>query len=131
MGTLRPIPRSDISKAWPLAQRLLAPAIELSAGTETAESLFDALSDGRQQLFIFDNKLAVTTSISTYPSGKKVLTIQHLGGEGLIEALPCLTDLEIWGAMNDCSAVEIYGRKEWGRVLPGYKPVRVHCVKEI
>lgn len=130
-GWLRPIPIKDIPQAWPNVRRLLNPAIAVSAGTETATSLYESLCEGKQQLFIYGDKLAVTTSISTYPSGKKVLTIQHLGGEGLIEAIPCLGDIEAWALMNDCKAIEIYGRQEWGRVLPGFKPVRTHSVKEL
>ena len=105
-------------------------ALQYSGGTHTFRDVFEAVVEGRMQLWANDESCAVT-EIVVYPK-KKVLHVFLAGGrmEGITEMQE---SAEVWGKSQGCSAMTIAGRKGWSRVLAdyGYKEQFVTLAKEI
>jgi hypothetical protein len=122
---IRPIPAGHLSSYWPVVRALLQPAID-SGQRATADEVLQWLTRGDYQLWVCGDpveiKAAATTAVTVYP-GSKWLTIVHCGGEDMPSWLEDgIEALERWAIGCGCVGIEIIGRPEWGRVLPGFEP---------
>jgi hypothetical protein len=103
----------------------LEPAIELSRGRFSVEALREFHAKGRVQVWACLERGrvcgAVVTEIALYPTGRKVLRIFLLGGEGLHLVPGGMKILESYGREWGCAAIEAEGRRGWGRLLHGYR----------
>lgn len=119
---LTAIQPEDVGYFWPLTAGLLRPAIGMSGGRLSEESVVEWLCDGRYLLWVaherdLEIKAAFVTREANYPC-KRMLTIDLCGG----------TDLEGWLEEADrvfrshsravgLDGVELAGRAGWIRAL--------------
>ena len=129
-----------IESAWPVA----APFLELAARLSKKTNLEVCYAGAKKrycQLWIIwepthddvpgDARGAVLTDIQYYPSGWHAARVLLMGGVGLAHMKDTIiAELEKWARAEDCDALEIIGRKGWGRVFPDYKPEEYVHVKE-
>ena len=77
-------------------------------------------------------KYAALTMVTIYPTGRKVAEVTHMGGKGILKALPGHTrQFEEWAKSLGCDAVAIVGRRGWEKIHPEYKPAQVTLVREL
>ena len=130
------IPEDGVDTVWPL----LAPLFE-QATSRTRKIDLDSLREcalaGDMQLWaVYDMELnsvpgAIATELVTYTSGVKSARILLLGGSGVSRYVSLIDTIECWAQSNDCSLVEIVGRRGWGRIYPDYQPIEHWLAKEI
>ena len=83
--TITMVPPSYVETLWPEVRNQLLKAIARSKGRWTEQALFNSVVSGNQHLWLaFDSEHKInrvgTTELVSYP-GKKMLTIQFLGGD--------------------------------------------------
>lgn len=113
-----------IGDYWPVASRLLAPAIERSQGDHSLETTLEALKSGHSQLWIVHGEegiaSAAVTSIAVYPTGQKWLEVAFLGGRDAENWANIAMDAAMTFAKErGCKGVRIFGRRGWLRRLDG------------
>ena len=113
---------------------MLLPAIEMSRGFYSTETIRDAVLLGDMQLWIAGDPidLACLTEIIVAPTGDvKILNFFALGGMNLPDHYKeGMREIEAWGRDMGCNRARIEGRKEWRRVS-GYDPVRITLEKDL
>jgi len=77
-------------------------------------------------------KAAAVTELGN-ANGERFCTIVACGATGhdRAEWLPLLAGLEDYARAERCTAMRIWGRRGWERLLPDYKPTRVILEKEL
>lgn len=112
---------------WPVAEPFLK-----SAMVRTGLGLFnDVAADlfaGKSLLWIAWDGAAVEAAAATQLQATEnglVCVIVACGGRRLGRWLPLLAEIEAYAAKEGCSAVRIFGRMGWQRVLSGYRPSNV------
>ncbi len=103
--------------------------------TYTIKDILYGLSNERMQLFISwnDNKIesAVVTEIAQYPRAK-ILRYFLAGGTNLDNWLERIQEkIEKFAKQNECTHLEVAGRKGWVRKLKGYQMKAIILSKEI
>jgi hypothetical protein len=73
---------------------------------------------------------AAVTEIST-ANGEKFCTVVACGGHDRARWLHLLAELEAYGKREGCSAMRIYGRRGWLKLLPEYRTTRVLLEKNL
>lgn len=121
------IPPDITDKVWPVVEPYLKKAIEFSHGTHSLESSRERVKSNAAQLWaiIEDEKphkvvAAGLTSVTQYPTGKRAVMIELLGGERMSDWFALKKDVELWAAQNDCHLVYCWARKGWAKHLPDY-----------
>lgn len=110
---------------WSEVSGLLAPCLKID-GCSTPETLLSWLREGVYQLWVEGEfKAAATTTIDVYPA-KKVCTVVHLGGKGMVKWLhEGMEAIEEFARGEKCDLIRINGRREWSRVLPGFRQTAI------
>ena len=110
---------------WDELKHTLEPALD---GSYTLEDVWHEIKAGRAAFWPFPNS-AVVTQVCEFPQ-RRVLRIWLAGGR--------LDELErAFGFMDEladelgCQAIEIDGRKGWGKVLKDFEAKRVVYTKEV
>jgi hypothetical protein len=119
---------ADIHKTWPLARDLIRAAIERTDLSDFADIESDVL-EGRQLLWlaISDHvEAAATTHLS-----RNVCTLVACSGHQRERWLPLFARIEKYAKDEGCSAMRIFGRKGWERVLDGYRVEHVVLEKAL
>ena len=130
------VPEDGVSKAWPLAAPLLEKAVNRTEKV-TLSGLRESMILGDMQLWlVYDTKLndvlaACGTELSTYVSGFKTARVLLLGGLDLDRWSSLTANFEKWAKQEGCDAVEMVGRKGWGKIFPDYEPIEHWFAKEI
>lgn len=119
---IRIVNTHEIDLVWDKALPLLTPGL---AGADP-KIVKEFLEEGTYQLWIAgDFDAAATTAINVFPVGK-VATVVHLGGSKIWEWMSeGIAEIEAWAKKHDCNRVRINGRREWSRVLPGYRQASI------
>jgi|TARA_R100000995_G_scaffold77470_1_gene47531 hypothetical protein len=113
--TITMVPPNYTETLWPDVREQLLRAIDRSKGRWTEEALFKSIVSGHQHLWLaFDADHNIdgvgTTELVVYP-GKKMLTIQFLGGDRfndwVWDMLERFTD---WARDNNCDGIEATAR---------------------
>lgn len=119
------VPREDLKTIWPVVAPLLAPAVSYSHGRLGMSSIFDAIQDQRNTLWvIYDSSLTVraafTTRVAHYPK-RSLVVVETAGGRGMNDWLG-LVQQTFRDYARDLGAdgVEMYGRAGWARALRRY-----------
>lgn len=115
------IPLDEIDNVWRYAAPHILRATDRSHDRYALYDIFKAVKMGQQQLWMVYEEdkdvAAFTTSITPYP-GRKILTCQFCGGSKLEEWASEATDiLKNFAQDNDCTMIELYGRKGWVKEL--------------
>lgn len=139
--TVTLVPANYINTVWDEAKPLLMGGVDKSNQRWNIETLYHALMQGDQHLWVaFDDRKDITsvltTQFITYPT-KLSLAVQFAGGiEGQTSTsiFDCVLDkLEKFAVDSGCTCVEFWGRKgfaSWMREA-GYEETAVFYEKDI
>ncbi len=126
------VPSEDVEFIWSQVAPLLEKALD---ETYTIEDIYKGLLNNRMQLFISwnDNKVesAVVTEIAQYPQSK---TLRYFlaGGTNLENWLGRIQQvIEKFAKQENCTHLEVAGRKGWVRKLKGFRVKAYLLNKEI
>ena len=139
--TVTLVPSNYVNTVWPDVEGLLRGGADRTGGRWDIRSLFFALTNEKQQLWVTfdkDNEItnALTTEIIYYPN-KIALAIQFAGGidgqTGGSTIDVVLNKLERYAKDVGCHCIEIWGRKGFSRKLKksGYEESLVFYEKDI
>ena len=126
------VPCEDVEFIWSQVAPLLSKALD---ETYTIDDIYKGLIKDRMQLFISWNddrvESAVVTEIAQYPQSK-VLRYFLAGGTNLENWLERIqTIIEKFAKKENCTHLEVAGRKGWVRKLKGFKVKAYLLNKEI
>ena len=126
------VPSEDVEFVWSQVSHHLERALD---ETYRIEDIYEGLKKDRMQLFISwnDNKVesAVVTEIAEYPQSK-VLRYFLAGGTNLDNWLERIQKvIEKFASKENCTHLEVAGRKGWVRKLKGFKVKAYLLNKEI
>jgi len=126
--TFGAVPPEHVGLVWPEAEPMLIPAIATAKGKFNSEDIAEELKAGVLLLWIVADDMvpiaAITTRIVRYPQCN-ALAMDWLGGSRMREWLPQANETLLrYAKQNDCTHLECYGRKAWGRWLRrfGWRP---------
>ena len=126
------VPSEDVEFIWSQVAPLLEKALD---ETYSIKDILYGLANDRMQLFIswHDNKVesAVVTEIAQYPKSK-VLRYFLAGGTNLenwLEEIQAV--IEKFAKKENCTHLEVAGRKGWVRKLKGFRVKAYLLNKEI
>ena len=126
------VPSEDVEFIWSQVAPLLEKALD---ETYSIKDILYGLANDRMQLFISwnNNKVesAVVTEIAQYPQSK-VLRYFLAGGNNLDNWLERIQEvIEKFAKKQNCTHLEVAGRKGWVRKLKGFKVKAYLLNKEI
>ena len=126
------VPSEDVEFIWSLVSPLLEKALD---ETYSIEDILYGLANDRMQLFIsWNNKKvesAVVTEVAQYPQSK-VLRYFLAGGNNLDNWLERIQEvIEKFAKKQNCTHLEVAGRKGWVRKLKGFRVKAYLLNKEI
>ena len=126
------VPSEDVELIWKQVSSYLVKELD---ETYAIEDIYEGLIDDRMQLFISWNnnrvESAVVTEIAVYPQSK-VLRYFLAGGTNLenwLERIQII--IEKFAKRENCTHIEVAGRKGWVRKLKGFKVKAYLLNKEI
>ena len=124
----------DVECVWDKVEPILARVVSRSEGELETEDILDLVTEGRMQLWIVaENKeiiAALVTQIITYPQ-KKVLRLVSLAGEDFNKFKHFLDMVQSFAIRKGCTALELWGRKGWKKLLPEWKSEYIVYTKDI
>ena len=114
---------------------MLAKAAVHSEGELEPEDFLEPLSTGEMQLWVAykdDDVInaAMVTQFIQYPQ-KKILRIISLAGKDFKEIKNFQEMIEGFAVKHDCTAIELWGRKGWKKLLPEWKDAYTVYTKEL
>ena len=117
------VPSDYINVVWPSISTYLKGAADYTYGRFNIEDIYDGLFTRPQQLWVAyddsDNRVygAVVTEVIEYPR-MKALVMHFTGGEDLPKwKTEMLELLKEFARGQQCSIIESYGRRGWGKVF--------------
>ncbi len=126
------VPSEDVEFIWSQIKPLLEKALD---ETYTIDDIYKGLIEDRMQLFISWNdervESAVVTEIAQYPQSK-VLRYFLAGGTNLDNWLERIQKIiEKFAKQENCTHLEVAGRKGWVKKLKGFRVKAYLLNKEI
>lgn len=118
----------EVDQVWPYAGGMIKAAIERTGLSDFADIEKDVFSGDQLLWLIISDKIeaAGTTQLSG-----GVCTITACSGHLMERWVSLHKRIEKYAKDEGCSAVRIYGRKGWERVLDGYKVEHVVLEKAL
>ena len=124
----------DVAYMWESVAPVLARVSEHTEGELEPDDYIEPLTHGDMQLWIAtENKeiiAALITQIIPYPQ-KRILRLISLAGDNFSRFKSCLDMVESFAISNHCTALEMWGRKGWKRLLPDWKDSYIVYTKDI
>ena len=124
----------DVAYVWEEVVPLLARVAPHTEGELEPDDYIEPLTHGDMQLWVVvENKhvkAALVTQIVPYPQ-KKVLRLISLAGEDFQEIKDFLEMVEVFALKNECSALEMWGRKGWKKLLSDWKDSYIVYTKDL
>jgi hypothetical protein len=119
------VPSEALDIVWGDVKRLLKKSTDISKGKYEVEDVYDSIKIGAFGLWLIldgDKPVsAITTRIIQYPGGSRALAMDWVGGTRMKEWLPLLQEtMEKYGRDSQCTHLEGYGRRAWGKWLEKY-----------
>lgn len=117
------VPLEEVRTVWPKVAPLLLRAIPYTSGRTDMRSIFTALQEERQWLWVaFDDSekviaAAFVTHLARYSKGSALVIDCAGGGQMLKWMLIASRVFRRCAADLGAERVELYGRKGWARVL--------------
>ena len=128
---LRP---EDVPYVWEQVEPLLARITPHTEGELESDDYIEPLDSGEMQLWIAteDSKVhsAMVTQIIPYPQ-KKVLRIISIAGSEFDRLYAYKDMVESFALQTGCTALEMWGRKGWKKLLPDWKDSYVVFTKDL
>ena len=124
----------DVAYMWEEVVPLLARVAPHTEGEMEPDDYIEPLTHGDMQLWVVvENKrviAALITQIIPYPQ-KKILRLISLAGEEFDKIKDFLDVVEAFAIKCECSALEMWGRKGWKKLLPDWKDSYIVYTKDI
>ena len=124
----------DVEYVWDKVEPILARAVSRSEGELKTNDILDFISEGDMQLWIVsENKeiiAALVTQIITYPQ-KRILRLVSLAGEDFNKFKHFLDMVQSFAIQKGCTALELWGRKGWKKLLPEWNSKYIVYTKDI
>ena len=124
----------DVAYMWESVAPFLARVSEHTEGELEPDDYIEPLTHGDMQLWIAtENKEIIAvliTQIISYPQ-KRILRLISLAGDNFSRFKGCLDMVESFAISNHCTALEMWGRKGWKRLLPDWKDSYIVYTKDI
>ena len=124
----------DVAYVWEEVVPLLARVAPHTEGEMEPDDYIEPLTHGDMQLWVVvENKhvnAALVTQIIPYPQ-KKVLRLISLAGENFQEIKDFLEMVEVFALKNGCTALEMWGRKGWKKLLSDWKDSYIVFTKDL
>jgi hypothetical protein len=125
------VPKEDVFLIWTQVAPLLSKALD---GTYDIIDVERGLQENRFQLFISWNngvESAVITEVAEYPKAK-ILRYVLAGGTNLDNWLEEIQEvIERFAKRNNCTQLEVAGRKGWVKKLKGYEEKAILLSKDL
>ena len=125
------VPSENLSLVWNKIEKYLKRSAKRSGGRENIEDIFYRILSKKTNLWIvFDTgSLEITgaqvTFFNIYPTGKKMLNLDHTGGKNMQDWVEQGIDTMIkFAKENDCEGIEGMGRHgqwNWVKNVKGWK----------
>ncbi len=129
------ISAEDVPYIWDDVAPMLHRVKEHSEGELEIDDFLDHLTMGGMQLWIATEDkeiiMSAVTQIISYPQ-KKILRVIALAGENFKEVHDnCINMVESFAIKNQCSALELWGRKGWKKMLPDWNSNYIVYTKDL
>ena len=124
----------DIAYIWEEVSPLLERVKEHTEGEFETDDYLEPLTHGDMHLWIAteqsDVKAAMVTQFAIYPQ-KNILRIISMAGEDFEEIRGFQDMIEAFTIKSGCSALEMWGRKGWKKLLPDWKDTYIVYTKDL
>tara|TARA_R110000782_G_C14560776_1_gene386149 strand:- start:126 stop:569 length:444 start_codon:yes stop_codon:yes gene_type:complete len=123
-SVITPVPIEYLDAVWPQVEEFIERAVRTTDGKFTTQSVYKDAKRGFYTLWIIvrDDVIMMmfTTRILEYPT-RRGLAVDWAGGSNMMKVLDLwVATLREYAINNNCSHLEGYGRKAWGRCLEKY-----------
>ena len=124
----------DIAYIWEEVAPLLEKVKEHTEGEFETDDYLEPLSHGDMHLWIAteysDVKAAMVTQFAIYPQ-KNILRIVSMAGDDFEEIRGFQDMIEAFAVRMGCSALEMWGRKGWKKLLPDWNDTYIVYTKDL
>ena len=124
----------DIAYIWEDVSPLIEMARKHSEGELETDDFLEPLTHGDMQLWIAteDNNMhsAMVTQIVPYPQ-KQILRVILIAGSDFKRLYEFNDMIESFAIKTGCSAMELWGRKGWKKLLPDWESNYIVYTKEL
>ena len=124
----------DVAYIWEEVAPLLEKVKEHTEGEFETDDYLEPLTNGNMHLWIAteysDVKAAMVTQFAIYPQ-KNILRIVSMAGDDFEEIRGFQDMIEAFAVRMGCSALEMWGRKGWKKLLPDWKDSYTVYTKEL
>ena len=124
----------DIAYIWEEVSPLIEIARKHSEGELETDDFLEPLTHGDMQLWIAteDNNMhsAMVTQIVPYPQ-KQILRVILIAGSDFKRLYEFNDMIESFAIKTGCSAMELWGRKGWKKMLPDWESNYIVYTKEL
>ena len=124
----------DIAYIWEDVSPLIEMARKHSEGELETDDFLEPLTHGDMQLWIAteDNNMhsAMVTQIVPYPQ-KQILRVILIAGSDFKRLYEFNDMIESFAIKTGCSAMELWGRKGWKKMLPDWESNYIVYTKEL
>ena len=130
----RIIKPEDVAYVWEEVAPLLDTVKEHTEGELETDDFLEPLTHGDMQLWIATEGSTVhgvmVTQLIPYPQ-KKILRIISLAGDNFEELRGFQEMIEAFAVKTGCTALEMWGRKGWKKLLPDWEDTYVVYTKDL
>ena len=124
----------DVAYVWEEVVPLLARVAPHTEGEMEPDDYIEPLTHGDMQLWVVvENKrvnAALVTQIIPYPQ-KRILRLISLAGDNFQDIKDFLEMVEVFALKNGCTALEMWGRKGWKKLLSDWKDSYIVYTKDL
>ena len=124
----------DVAYIWEEVAPLLSKVSRHTEGELEPDDFLEPLTHGDMQLWMVSDQskleAAMITQFVEYPQ-KKILRIISLAGDDFEKIREFQTMVESFAIKTQCSALEMWGRKGWKKLLPDWKDSYVVYTKDL
>ena len=124
----------DIAYIWEEVAPLLDKVKEHTEGELETDDFLEPLTHGNMQLWIAtedkDIHAVMVTQFVIYPQ-KNILRIISLAGDDFEKIRNFQEIIEGFAIKNECTALEMWGRKGWKKLLPDWRDTYIVYTKDL
>ncbi len=138
------VAEDEIGSLWELCSAYLDPAFAFTPQIDNEDALYLCMNGEAQLWAIWSNDInnvdlsrgrflgSAVTEMNVYRNGYKLLTFLGFGGDLAMDWTRDFVDIvEAFATGEGCHAVEMKGRKGWGRVFSDYPQTSWTYTKEL
>jgi hypothetical protein len=116
---------------WPQISSFVDAIIERDGGRITTEDVRQNIEDGTYHVWtVLSGRMeaVVLCEIQDYPR-KRACIIRGCAGKRAPEWIGLLEHVEVWAKENQCSIIELCGRRGWQKLMPDFQSTGVFMEK--